>query len=147
MKKTDVILEVICCAFILLFGYTAVSKFLDFSSFRYDIGRNFPFLHFFEVYIAVAVPSIELIIAVCLIVPRLRKAGLYASMSLMCFFTLYVARILSFSKDVPCTCGGVLREMTWEQHLWFNIFFTCLALVGIWFNKRRVISKGKVVMG
>ncbi len=63
--------------------------------------------------------------------PRLCLAGLYAAFSLMTMFTAYIVAILRFSDYVPCSCGGVLQNMTWNQHLVFNIAFVLLALTGI----------------
>lgn len=49
----------------------------------------------------------------------------------MVLFTAYIAMILTLADYVPCSCGGVLEDMSWEQHLWFNGFFVLLSIAGI----------------
>mgnify|MGYP001346109640 CR=1 FL=1 len=39
--------------------------------------------------------------------------------------------MLHYSFYVPCSCGGVLLQMSWQQHLVFNIVASLLALAGI----------------
>jgi len=53
-----------------------------------------------------------------------------------------VLAILSFSKELPCSCGGVLQEMSWQQHLVFNIVFTLLALLAAILERKR--RRGKL---
>ena len=46
------------------------------------------------------------------------------------FFNLHFI-ILNFIPDIPCSCGGVLEKMSWNEHLIFNIAFVVLGLVAI----------------
>jgi hypothetical protein len=55
----------------------------------------------------------------------------------MTAFTLYIGYMVSFAEKLPCSCGGVISKMTWNQHLVFNIFFTLLSLLGVILEKRR----------
>jgi hypothetical protein len=82
------------------------------------------------------VPALELLVACLLVVPGTRKWGLYGSFALMAGFTLYVGYLLAFADDLPCSCGGVIQQMTWGQHLLFNIFFTVIAWTGIRLYKK-----------
>lgn len=128
--KRNLIVEIISYLFIILFVYAAVSKLLDFEQFRVQLGQS-PLLSAFAQWIAWAVPSIEIVIAVLLMSPRLRFLGLYASFSLMIMFTTYIIIILNFTDFIPCSCGGVLEQLGWTEHLVFNIGFIFLALLGI----------------
>jgi len=49
----------------------------------------------------------------------------------MVMFTSYIIAITRYSDYVPCSCGGALESLTWNQHLLFNIGFLLLALIGI----------------
>jgi len=129
------VLEVISMLFIILFVYTAVSKFLDYSNFRAVIGQS-PLLTPYAAALAVAVPVIEILIALQLAVPRYRRAGLYASFALMTLFTTYIIVLVTMSDKIPCSCGGVISRMTWQQHLYFNIFFVLLAFLGMWLHQQ-----------
>lgn len=125
------ILETICLLFILLFVYTAVSKFLDYENFRAVIGQS-PLITKFAPVLAIVVPVAEIVIALLLVVPSWRRAGLYASFAMMVLFTAYIIVLVTMSERIPCSCGGVISRMTWKQHLYFNIVFVLLALSGMW---------------
>jgi uncharacterized membrane protein YphA (DoxX/SURF4 family) len=129
LRKT--VIEVICLLFILLFAYTAVSKFLDYENFRAVIGQS-PLLTRFAPVLAIVVPLAEIVIALLLVIPRYRRYGLYASFAMMVLFTVYIIVLVTLSEKIPCSCGGVISRMTWKQHLYFNIVFVFLALSGMW---------------
>ncbi|UNY98345.1 DoxX family protein [Zhouia spongiae] len=126
-----IITEIICFLFILLFSYAAISKLLDFEQFRIQLGQS-PLLTSFAGWVVWVIPIVELIIALMLIIPRLRLSALYGCLGLMGLFTMYIIAILNFSDYVPCSCGGILEKLGWQEHLIFNISFTVLALIGIW---------------
>ncbi len=129
MKKKTVV-DIITYLFIILFIYASVNKLVDYENFSTELGKS-PLLTAFAGWVAWAIPVVELLVVVMLTVPRLCLAGLYAAFSLMTMFTACIVAILRFSDYVPCSCGGVLQNMTWNQHLVFNIAFVLLALTGI----------------
>ncbi len=126
----SIFLNSICLLYILLFVYAAVSKLLDFENFRVQLGQS-PLLSAFAGWVSWGVPISELFISLLLILPRYRFIGLFAAFSLMTMFTAYIYIILNYSSFVPCSCGGVLQKMTWDQHLIFNGAFLILATLAI----------------
>jgi uncharacterized membrane protein YphA (DoxX/SURF4 family) len=136
MKK-NILIETICFLLILLFMYTAVSKFINFDNFSTFVVNQTPLLRPFAKVAAILIPTLELIAVGLLLVPQFRKWGLYVSFVLMAAFTIYVLYALFFAPKVPCACGGIIRQMSWKQHLVFNIAFTLAALAGIWIQKRQ----------
>jgi uncharacterized membrane protein YphA (DoxX/SURF4 family) len=128
--KRQLVIEIISFLFILLFVYAAFMKLLDVEKFTVQLGQS-PLLMAFAPLLAWAVPIIELLVAAMLIFSRLRLIGMYASFTLMVMFTVYIVIILSFASHVPCSCGGILEDMTWTEHLIFNIVFVLLAIGGI----------------
>ena len=130
------LVEVICLLFILLFVYAASTKLMEYEKFRVQIGQS-PVLTSIGGWISWLVPTIELLIAFMLIIPRLRLLALYASFSLMVMFTAYIFIILNYSPFVPCSCGGILEKMGWEEHLVFNSVFVLLALTAILLLSRK----------
>lgn len=133
MKK-NIIIETICFLFIVLFVYAATSKVIAFHEFEIQIGQS-PLLTNYSYLLAWVVPLLEIIISVMLAFRSLRTIGLYASFSIMVIFTSYIVVILNFSNHIPCSCGGILQKMSWNDHLIFNIVFCFLALSGILFNE------------
>lgn len=134
LKRT--IPSVIALLFVVLFLYTGVSKLLDYTVFKEQIASS-PVLASIAPFVAWALPLGEIAVAVLLFIPAWRLWGLYISFVLMFLFTGYIVAILNFSEELPCSCGGVLQEMSWQQHLVFNIVFTLLALVGAILEKKR----------
>lgn len=124
------VIETVSALFILLFVYTSVSKSLEFAAFRNTI-QSFPIIGYYASFITSMVILSEVIIAFLLVFPFTRHTGLYGSLFLMIIFSVYIGYALLFESKLPCTCGGVLRRMNWTQHLFFNLFFTALALTGV----------------
>ncbi len=129
-KYKNVLLELICILYILLFVYAAVNKFLVFDEFVIQIGQS-PVLTAYAGWVAWVVPSLEILISLMLVIPRFRLLALYAAFTLMVMFTAYIFIILNFSDYIPCSCGGVLEKLGWTEHLIFNIAFVILAFIGI----------------
>ncbi len=128
--KRALIVEIICFLFILLFVYAALMKLLDVEKFTVQLGQS-PLLMAFAPVVAWAVPFTELAISVLLIFSGTHMIGLIASFTMMSAFTIYITVILSFTQRIPCSCGGILEDMTWVQHLTFNIGFVLIAITGI----------------
>ncbi len=120
---------------VVLFLYTAVSKLMDYSLFKEQIGSS-PILAPVAPFLAWALPLGEIAVAVLAFIPKWRIWGLWASFALMLIFTGYIIAILNFSAEIPCSCGGILEKMDWNQHLVFNIVFTLLALLGALMERR-----------
>jgi hypothetical protein len=122
--------EIISSLFILLFIYAALNKLLDYENFKVQLA-NSPILTKFSGFIAVFIPSAEILTSMFLAKARFRIHALYGSLALMTVFTAYIIAILQFSYTIPCSCGGVLSKLTWEDHLVFNTGFIVLAAAGI----------------
>lgn len=124
------VVDLTCYLYVLLFVYAAVSKLLDFENFRVQIAQS-PLLSAFAYFVAWAVPMFELLIVLLLVLPKYRLAGLYSAFMLMVSFTAYIYTILNYSDFVPCSCGGILEKMGWQEHLIFNLVFVLLAVTAI----------------
>jgi uncharacterized membrane protein YphA (DoxX/SURF4 family) len=132
-----------------LFISTGVDKITDTDSFAKAMDKS-KLLAPFSAILSYAVPIAEIIIAALLVIPRWKKSqpkgqltilnriGLRAAFILLALFTLYTLVVLiAFHDNLPCTCGGVLRGLTWRQHLAFNISFLSLAGRGIYLLRRK----------
>ncbi len=134
VKKT-IIPDIISALFILLFVYTAITKLIEHQSFKVVLSQS-PLIGINATILSWVLPILELLTAALLFVPSIRKWGFACSLILMLLFTGYIAYMIFFTPNLPCSCGGVLALMTWPQHLIFNIFFTTLAVIGLWFTFR-----------
>jgi len=130
MKKLPVI-EIASSLLILLFAYTAISKLLVYRAFTRTLLES-PLIHNGADTIAWLLPATELVVVLLLFFSPLRKYGLYASALLLLLFTVYLSYMILFVPHLPCSCGGVLRKMNWQQHIFFNLLFLGLSVLAIY---------------
>lgn len=131
-----IFVEVTAILFVLLFIYAATTKLVDAEKFRIQLGQS-PMLAPYAGWIAWVIPLLEILIALLLMFERTKLSALYAAFFLMVMFTVYIVAITKFSTYIPCSCGGVLQDMTWNQHLIFNIAFVLMAVISIlWFQRQ-----------
>lgn len=131
MRSHKLIVEVASVLLILLWIYTGTSKLLNFHRFYFEV-NNQPFPNFLTPFLVWLIPGTELILAGLLFFDRFRKVGLAGSLFLMSLFTLYTTLVLAHVFPyVPCSCGGVIKSLTWPQHLVFNLFFVFITLLAL----------------
>ncbi|MGN7986126.1 MauE/DoxX family redox-associated membrane protein [Pedobacter sp. 22226] len=133
----QLLLKTICALLILLWVYTSLSKLSELHEFRAQLNNQIsgkklaPYLIWF-------LPGIELLAAGMLLLKELQKPGLILSAALMAAFTTYVALVvLDVFDRIPCSCGGVLKNLGWNAHLVFNLFFLLLSLWGIYITRNK----------
>nr|WP_068891092.1 MauE/DoxX family redox-associated membrane protein [Pedobacter panaciterrae] len=134
------LLNIIYSLFILLWVYTAGSKLADFNNFKHEMSNQvFPAAYAsFLIYI---LPSIEIITSLLLFSSKTRIIGLYVSFLLILVFTVYVGlAVMNVYEQIPCSCGGILKYMSWEAHLMFNMCLLLLAITGIYIQRKKTFS-------
>ncbi|KAB7530308.1 hypothetical protein F8C76_02025 [Flagellimonas olearia] len=114
----------------ILFIYAATSKLWDFQQFKIQLGQS-PVLTAYAAWIAWLVPITEYALAFLLLMDSTRYRAHYATLGLMAMFTTYILLVLNFSAYVPCSCGGVLEDLGWTEHIIFNLFFIGLSIMAI----------------
>jgi hypothetical protein len=113
-----------------LFGYTALSKLLEYDRFRAVLSAS-PLIATGAGALAAAIPVVELAVVLLLILPRTRLAGLVLSFALLVLFTSYLGYMVLYAPHLPCSCGGVISALGWRAHLLLNgvlLLLTALAL-------------------
>ncbi|MGC4036068.1 MAG: MauE/DoxX family redox-associated membrane protein [Chitinophagaceae bacterium] len=137
MKK-PLFTDLVCGFLIILFLYTALSKFFTFNSFKANLTVS-PLISSTAVLLAWLIPLSEVIVTILLFVSRTRLVGMFASLVLLFLFTFYLLYIVVFhANHLPCTCGGVISKMSWKQHILFNsacIVLVMLAIISELYNK------------
>lgn len=117
------ILIAICMTLIILFSYTAIAKLIDIKLFIMEM-HNQPLPWWFTSLLVYILPSVEMLIVIGLLLDNHRFLALIISLFLMLLFTAYTILILlHVFPRVPCSCGGVIKNLNWKQHLVFNLFF------------------------
>lgn len=145
MKK-QLVTEIVCFMFSLLFLYTGISKIIDHDSFTRQI-RYSPLLNTLDIgdfWVEKTVwmlSIIEISIALLLMVNVRRKFALSLGTGMMIMFTLYIGYIVTIAPFIPCSCGGVLESLSWSQHLYFNMSFIVMGIVAILLSSTKSSSK------
>lgn len=141
MKKALTV-DIITSLYAMLFLYTGISKIIGHELFALSLTKS-PVLHPYVGILSIAVPALEVAIALAIFssffvhAPRARAWGLYSGVVLMAMFTGYVWYILrTIPHSLPCSCGGIIQQMNWHQHLYFNTAFTILGILACWLNNR-----------
>jgi hypothetical protein len=127
--KKNIIIEIISSLLIILFIYTALSKLSSYNTFIVQLSKS-PFITSYANVIAWGLPAVEILISLLLVFKRTKLIGLYASFFMMSLFTAYLIIMLNFSYHIPCSCGGVLQNLSWNEHIVFNAFFIIIAGAG-----------------
>ena len=130
---------------ILLFVYTATSKFLDYDKFVFQMRlAPVPLMKMFASILGYFVPAIEMLIAIFLgagfFYYKLKIKALYASVILLSIFEIYIGIMLLSGFQLPCTCGGVVSQMGWKQHLFFNAIFILGGILTIRYSQKHSVS-------
>lgn len=135
MKTKENTIKIISAALIILWIYAAASKWADFPAFKSQLSKQAliaDYANFFVWFL----PTIEIVAALLLMFALSRRAGMLLSFSLMTVFTGYIGLVaFGFIKKSSCICGGVLSQLGFKEHFWFNFFFLALAGIGIWLTR------------
>ena len=137
MFKRQVLLECISALLIMLFLYASLSKFLDFHTFIGEM-NNQPLPNSWTPFLVWFIPCSEILMCIALLFERTRLIGFYAALFFMSLFTIYsIFIIFNFFGRIPCSCGGVIKRLTWNQHIVLNLFFVALSISGIVLQRRK----------
>lgn len=142
--KRMFLLAIICFLLEVLFLYASFSKMLDLGAFRNQLFNQA--IPHWSVYVLIwLLPLAELTLALLLMVPRTRSWALLGSLFLMGVFTAYTLMVLSGAagRRVPCSCGGILGDLPWKVHFFFNTAFLVLA----WWGTRLDLKGRAPVVG
>lgn len=144
IKRKEVFLTVFSTLIAAMFLYAGFIKLRNYEKTNWEM-RNQVFPVGIADVLTWLIPIVELIIMVFLIYRPTRIFGFKASFGLLAIFTLYIS--LAFTNifgRVPCSCGGILGELSYGWHIVFNILFMIIALFGIWIeNEINLKSFGK----
>lgn len=118
----------------LLFAYTAIEKFVHFSTFQIQFAK-IPFVFatktwFFSYFILLLEASIPIL----LLFDRFKKIGGWVSTILLSIFTSYLISKVIFNDNSECSCGGVFNSISIEHHIILNVVFLFLSIAIVNFN-------------
>src|SRR6476660_2021273 len=118
-RLRSIFIEIISALLIFLFVYTAISKIITHNSFEAVLHES-SLLKEFSNILSWLIPGTEILISILLFFPRFRNIGLLFSALLLTAFTGYIGYMILFTPKLPCSCGGVLKNLDWKMHIIFN---------------------------
>lgn len=140
MKTRQRILTLCTLLLLALWIPVGLDKLWDLQGFHRTLLRQ-PFPNAWADVLYWLLPILELLCAVLLVggavnspkTNSLRKWGFALSALLMLAFTVFILLgVLGWYDKRPCGCGSVISGLSWEQHLWFNLVFLLISVVGWW---------------
>lgn len=134
MQTRKIVVEVIVILYASLLVYTAINKLMEFELNREQLSIM-PLVSSFAGTFAWLLPLVEFIITVIIFLPKTRTLGLMMGTGLMLAFSGYVILLMTQPADLPCTCGGFLKALSWPQHLVFNLTFVLMGIIGWLWNR------------
>ncbi len=138
MTPRERVIQAICVILLILWLYAPLSKLADYEETRRQM-LNQVFPAWMAEILAWLVPVTELALVPAMLFKPVQLPGLKASLVLLIAFSIYIALAMSgaFGR-IPCSCGGIIRDMGYWTHLLFNLFFAALSAIAI-----VLISKGR----
>jgi putative oxidoreductase len=135
MKKVTLNLQVIemitASILVLLWVYSVSTRLQSLELFKAQMA-NQVFSEAIVPFLVYATLATQVLALILLLFSKTRLAGFSVSLMLMLLFTGYVSLVLfnAFSRE-PCHCISFIPGMTFTGHLFFNLFFTAIAVVGL----------------
>lgn len=129
---SDKIVTVISALLIVLFAYTAINKFIDHAAFI-DVLHESPIVKGFASFMSWAIPLTECVIVLGLL-SSFRLIALYAALALVFTFTIYILVMMLSNSKLPCSCGGFIKHLSWNQHLFLNITIVIACMIAIFLD-------------
>lgn len=145
MKFRNAFIEIVALLYVCLMLYTGISKLMAHEMTREQMAVM-PLIGPVSGIVTWLLPLSEIVLAIALFIPATRMKGLYIGTGLMLIFTIYVAYIMQFHSHLPCTCGGLLQELTWSQHLIFNGAFVLLGALAILLGRKPIKAAEKSLL-
>ncbi len=131
MKAKKIIYQIILITLMALWIPISLDKFINYDLFKSAMIQQ-PFSDQLGKYLAYILPALELAVGLLFIVPKTRLWAFSLSSLLMVAFVAYVSlAVLKVWGKIPCGCGLVFHQLGWVAHLWLNIGFLLISLLGL----------------
>lgn len=118
----------------ILFIYAGTYKISDVSLFASQMYQSPLLPSSLVFYFSFGIPLFEIILGLLLLLySRFDYALLWTSFSLMLFFSIYLIMLFTLYSKPPCACGGILSGMDYPMHIAFNILFTIISGISLYF--------------
>lgn len=132
MKKMTLFKISAFCSGILIFIfiYSGLQKIIDFENFTSIISKSPLIPTGISKQIGFLVIVIEILIVFLFFIKRFRLTAFLLSFFLLLLFEGYIILMLLYSPYLPCSCGGFIEQLSWTEHIFFNLALMVLSITG-----------------
>ncbi|WP_440704371.1 MauE/DoxX family redox-associated membrane protein [Chryseobacterium sp. 22543] len=128
-------MEILIAILVVLFVYTPASKYSKYEEYVLAMKAQ-PLIPALKTFLIYAVPISEILAVILMATNKFRMLGLYFTLGLLVTFTAYISLVqLNYYGRIPCSCGGVIKTLSWKGHLFFNLFFITVTSIAIWLQR------------
>lgn len=135
-KFQAAIIQAISALLIILFVYAGISKFHERSFFEAQLSF-YPVIGGMAILLSWLIPSANLFTALLLIFHKSYRIGFMSALIMLICYTVYLTFMIITQHDLPCSCGGLIKSLTWNEQVMFNLLLIALALTGLWLDRFR----------
>ncbi|WP_187248587.1 MauE/DoxX family redox-associated membrane protein, partial [Mesonia sp. K4-1] len=130
-------LVILISILVLLFTYIGINQLIFRDDFELNL-LNSSLLPIPEMWVSLLswfIPLLELLAVFLLLWVRSQYIGIYLAIFLLLMYTCYNLGILYIAPYIPCSCGGMLGFLSWQQQLWVSLGGLMIAILTFYFNK------------
>lgn len=135
VKRNSIIIGI--CVLVILFTYVGITQIIFRDNVELNL-LNSPLLSIPKTWITILswfIPVLELLTVALLLFPRSQLIGLYLTISILAIYICYNLGILYIAPYIPCSCGGMLKFLSWQQQLWITISCLIIAVLTLYLKK------------
>jgi hypothetical protein len=128
-KLTSTFKYIFSSILVFIYLYSGLEKIIDFEKFVSTLSKS-PFIPYELVKLtAVLIIIIEILLVIFISSSKFKLYGFLISFLLLLLFESYIVLMIIYSPYLPCSCGGFIEYLSWNQHIIFNMILMILSLV------------------
>jgi hypothetical protein len=121
--------DLINAILIFIYLYSFIDKLKNFQEFASNLNKS-PYLNIINsLFLAVIVLFFEIFIPILLLFDKSKELGYLLSFLMIFSFTGYIVIMMVYSPYLPCSCGGFIESLSWEGHLFLNLFILFISAI------------------
>jgi hypothetical protein len=121
--------DLINAILIFIYLYSFIDKLKNFQEFVSNLSKS-PYLNTINsLFLAVVVLFFEIFIPIFLFFDKSKELGYLLSFLMIFSFTGYIVIMMVYSPYLPCSCGGFIESLSWEGHLFLNLFILFISAI------------------
>lgn len=124
--ESGVLMATIYVDFIIFF-YSGVDKLSHFDQFVNNFSKS-PFArNQYLSELSLTIIFLEIGLSLLLFFDKAKRIALIGFGILSFLFSLYISLMLFYSPYLPCSCGGIIDILSWNEHLVLTVFLFFLS--------------------